>query len=115
MLMYQQLCTLCRAWLTERSPENEQKGVCVCVWKGGELGFTCVSIRAYSVRCVCVCVCVGFSFGGCTVMRTDKHVLAQGGRSAFKSQTCERLRLFAYSCCYASPHETGRGCFTVCE
>lgn len=35
-------------------------------------------------------MCVGFSFGGCTVMMTNKHVLAQGGRSAFKSQTCER-------------------------
>lgn len=56
VLMYQQLCTLCWAWLTERSPENEQKGVC--------RAFTCV----YRWKCiqygVCVCVFVGFSFGG---------------------------------------------------
>lgn len=28
VLMYQQWCTQCWAWLTERSPENEQKDVC---------------------------------------------------------------------------------------
>lgn len=56
MLMYQQLCTLCRAWLTERSPENEQKGVCVCVEGRGARLYMC---EYKGIQCeVCMRVCV---------------------------------------------------------
>lgn len=74
VLMYQQLCTLCWAWLTERSPENEQKGVCrayaLHVW----YRWKCIQ---YGV-CVGVCVLVSALVGRSAMMDDE---LAQRGRA----------------------------------
>lgn len=48
------VCTRCWAWLTETSPETEQKGM------KGLLCFTCgnISQTAYRIGCVCVCMVI---------------------------------------------------------
>lgn len=66
VLMYQQLCAHCRAWLTEGSPENEHKGVCVHVCRA--LTRVGTYLSAYNamnerVRCVLFSAFGGMSYG----------------------------------------------------